>query len=68
MKIVESICHSILTEREIPEENAIVVKELRKAFKELTVLDGVDFAVKRGTVLALPGPDNAGKATTINYH
>jgi ABC-2 type transport system ATP-binding protein len=66
VKIIESVYHSELTERKIPEENAIVVKGLRKVFKELTVLDGVDFAVKRGTVLALLGPNGAGKTTTIN--
>jgi ABC-2 type transport system ATP-binding protein len=46
-------------------ENAIVVKELRKSFKQLTVLDGVNFVVKKGTVLALLGPNGAGKTTTI---
>jgi ABC-2 type transport system ATP-binding protein len=48
------------------EENAIVVKELRKSFKDLPVLDGIDFTVKRGTVLALLGPNGAGKTTTIH--
>ena len=46
-------------------ENAIVVKGLRKSFKQLTVLDGVNFVVKKGTVLALLGPNGAGKTTTI---
>src|SRR5918997_6951216 len=46
-------------------ENAIVVKELRKSFKQLTVLDGVNFVIKKGTVLALLGPNGAGKTTTI---
>ena len=66
MEIIESIYHSEVTERKISEENAIVVKGLRKAFKELTVLDSIDFAVKKGTVLALLGPNGAGKTTTIN--
>jgi ABC-2 type transport system ATP-binding protein len=66
MEIIESIYHSELTERKILEENGIVVKGLRKAFKELTVLDGINFVVKRGTVLALLGPNGAGKTTTIN--
>lgn len=43
----------------------IVVRGLRKFFKELTVLDGVDFSVERGTILALLGPNGAGKTTTI---
>jgi ABC-2 type transport system ATP-binding protein len=66
MEIIESVYRSELTGRKISEENAIVVKGLRKAFKELTVLDGVDFTVKKGTVLALLGPNGAGKTTTIN--
>lgn len=39
------------SESESESENAIVVKGLRKSFKLLTVLDGVNFVVKRGTVL-----------------
>src|ERR671915_2325932 len=66
MEIIESVYRSELTGRKISEENAIVVKGLRKAFKELTVLDVVDFTVKKGTVLALLGPNGAGKTTTIN--
>jgi ABC-2 type transport system ATP-binding protein len=53
------------SETETETENAIVVKELRKSFKQLTVLDGVNFVVKKGTVLALLGPNGAGKTTTI---
>jgi ABC-2 type transport system ATP-binding protein len=45
--------------------NAIVVKGLKKSFKNLTVLDGIDLYVKRGTVLALLGPNGAGKTTTV---
>jgi ABC-2 type transport system ATP-binding protein len=47
------------------EEDTIVVKGLRKSFKKLTVLEGVDFSVRRGTVTALLGPNGAGKTTTI---
>ena len=61
--------YSSLTEKyvstELELENAIVVKGLRKSFKQLTVLDGVNFVVKKGTVLALLGPNGAGKTTTI---
>jgi ABC-2 type transport system ATP-binding protein len=46
-------------------EDIIVVKGLRKSFKELSVLEGVDFSVRRGTVMALLGPNGAGKTTTI---
>jgi ABC-type multidrug transport system ATPase subunit len=47
-------------------ENAIVVKRLIKWFKLLKVLDGIDFVVKHGTVLALLGPNRAGKTTTVH--
>lgn len=43
----------------------IVVRGLRKSFKNLVVLDGIDLTVERGTVLALLGPNGAGKTTTI---
>src|SRR5918995_73557 len=61
----EEIYHSRLTERYVSSENAIVVKGLRKSFKQLTVLDDVNFIIKKGTVLALLGPNGAGKTTTI---
>jgi ABC-2 type transport system ATP-binding protein len=54
-----------LTSEEEGEEDAIVVKGLRKSFKKVTVLEGVDFSVRRGTVTALLGPNGAGKTTTI---
>lgn len=43
----------------------IVVRGLRKSFKDLVVLDGIDLTVERGTILALLGPNGAGKTTTI---
>lgn len=45
--------------------NAIVVNNLTKSFKDLKVLRGVTFSVKRGSILALLGPNGAGKTTTI---
>jgi ABC-2 type transport system ATP-binding protein len=45
--------------------DAIVVRGLKKSFKNLTVLNGVDLCAKRGTVLALLGPNGAGKTTTV---
>lgn len=43
----------------------IVVRGLRKSFKNVAVLDGIDLTVERGTILALLGPNGAGKTTTI---
>src|ERR687891_721865 len=47
-------------------ENAIIVKGLKKSYKNIKVLDGIDFTIKRGTILALLGPNGAGKTTTVN--
>jgi len=45
---------------------AIAVSELRKAFGDKTVLDGVDLDVPAGTVFSLLGPNGAGKTTMVN--
>jgi ABC-2 type transport system ATP-binding protein len=46
-------------------ENAVVVKNLHKSYKDLNVLKGISFSVKRGSMLALLGPNGAGKTTTV---
>src|SRR5438067_11589655 len=46
--------------------SAIAVTGLRKAFGDKTVLDGIDFDVRAGTVFSLLGPNGAGKTTTVN--
>lgn len=46
-------------------EKAIEVKGLRKSFKDIEVLKGVDFEVKRGEVFALLGSNGAGKTTIV---
>ena len=46
-------------------DQAIVVKNLQKSYKNVSVLKGVNFSVKRGTMLALLGPNGAGKTTTV---
>lgn len=47
------------------EEQAILVRNLRKSFNERHVLQGVDFGVPRGTVFALLGSNGAGKTTIV---
>ena len=47
------------------QDDAIVVRDLYKSYKEVEVLKGVSFSVKRGTMLALLGPNGAGKTTTV---
>lgn len=46
-------------------DSAIIVNNLQKSYKDLKVLRGINFTVKRGSVLALLGPNGAGKTTTI---
>jgi ABC-2 type transport system ATP-binding protein len=48
------------------ENSVIAVSGLRKAFGDKTVLDGIDFDVRAGTVFSLLGPNGAGKTTTVN--
>ncbi|MBB5896529.1 ATP-binding cassette domain-containing protein [Kutzneria kofuensis] len=45
---------------------AIAASGLRKAYKDKTVLDGIDLNVGTGTVFSLLGPNGAGKTTTVN--
>jgi ABC-2 type transport system ATP-binding protein len=44
---------------------AIHVRGLEKSYKELRVLRGVDFDVRRGTIFALLGTNGAGKTTVV---
>jgi ABC-2 type transport system ATP-binding protein len=44
---------------------AIEVCGLTKAYRKVTVLDGVDLAVHRGRIQALLGPNGAGKTTLV---
>ncbi|MGV2470138.1 ATP-binding cassette domain-containing protein, partial [Bacillus subtilis] len=43
----------------------ITVKNIRKAFKDLVVLDGIDLEVKRGEVVSIIGPSGSGKSTLL---
>ena len=46
--------------------SAIAASGLRKAYKDKTVLDGIDLDVRSGRVFSLLGPNGAGKTTTVN--
>jgi len=46
-------------------EKTIEVKGLRKSFKNVEVLTGVDFEVRAGSIFALLGSNGAGKTTTV---
>jgi ABC-2 type transport system ATP-binding protein len=47
-------------------DSVIVTEGLQKSYRATTVLDGVDFEVRRGEIFALLGPNGAGKTTTVN--
>lgn len=46
-------------------ENVIEVKGVKKAYKDNQVLNGINFSVKRGSMLAVLGPNGAGKTTMV---
>ena len=46
-------------------DNAIVIEGLKKSYGKLQVLDGINFAVRRGSVMGILGPNGAGKTTTV---
>jgi ABC-2 type transport system ATP-binding protein len=46
-------------------ESAIEVEGLRKRFKDVTALDGIDLRAPAGTILGLLGPNGAGKTTAV---
>jgi len=47
------------------QNQAIQVEGLQKSYKQLHVLKGVDFAVKKGSIFALLGSNGAGKTTIV---
>ena len=44
---------------------AISVQNLTKSYKNVKVLEGVDFEVKTGSIFALLGSNGAGKTTIV---
>jgi branched-chain amino acid transport system ATP-binding protein len=44
----------------------LTTKQLRKSFGETRAVDGVDFSVEQGEVLALVGSNGAGKTSLVN--
>ncbi|MGZ6587479.1 MAG: ATP-binding cassette domain-containing protein [Solirubrobacteraceae bacterium] len=48
-----------------PSSPAITAVDVRMSFGDNVVLDGLEFAVERGSVFALLGPNGAGKTTMV---
>jgi ABC-2 type transport system ATP-binding protein len=44
---------------------AVMVRDLRKSYRDVTAVGGVDLDIARGEVFALLGPNGAGKTTTV---
>jgi ABC-2 type transport system ATP-binding protein len=45
--------------------SALIVRQLRKSYKDVTAVDGLDLEVRVGECFALLGPNGAGKTTTV---
>src|SRR4029077_20002126 len=50
---------------EIATTSALRVHRLRKAYKDVVAVDGLDLAVQTGECFGLLGPNGAGKTTTV---
>ena len=48
-----------------PKAVALRLRNLRKAYKDVTAVDGVDLEIGKGECFGLLGPNGAGKTTTI---
>jgi ABC-2 type transport system ATP-binding protein len=50
---------------EIASKSALRVRQLRKAYKDVVAVDGLDLEVQAGECFGLLGPNGAGKTTTV---
>jgi len=50
---------------EIASNSALRVRHLRKSYKDVIAVDGLDLAVQAGECFGLLGPNGAGKTTTV---
>src|SRR6266436_5685953 len=49
----------------IASNSALSVRQLRKAYKDVVAVDGLDLEVRAGECFGLLGPNGAGKTTTM---
>ncbi|MBD7916220.1 ABC transporter ATP-binding protein [Clostridium sp. Sa3CUN1] len=45
--------------------NTLIVKNLNKSFKNIKVLNEINFSIEKGNIVALVGPNGAGKTTLM---
>jgi ABC-2 type transport system ATP-binding protein len=48
-----------------PIGNAVEVHGLRKSYRDVAAVKGIDFEIRHGEIFALLGPNGAGKTTTV---
>ena len=46
-------------------DNIVEVKRLQKKYNNFTAVKNISFSIKKGEILALLGPNRAGKTTTL---
>jgi ABC-2 type transport system ATP-binding protein len=51
--------------QEITSQSALLVRDLRKAYKDVVAVDGLNLEVQAGECFGLLGPNGAGKTTTV---
>lgn len=55
----------MLSPPEQASNSALLIRDLRKSYGDVTAVNGLDLEVKRGECFGLLGPNGAGKTTTI---
>jgi ABC-2 type transport system ATP-binding protein len=50
---------------EVAVQSALRIRQLRKAYKDVAAVDGLDLEVRAGECFGLLGPNGAGKTTTV---